>query len=96
MFKMKDEEIDEIRVSYDENIPKEELLIYISQEKEHYQKKHKDIASMKVRVDGDEVEIESYERSPIIRTRRITGYLSTVDRFNDAKRAELKARVAHA
>lgn len=32
----------------------------------------------------------------IRRVRRITGYLSTVDRFNDAKRAELADRVTHA
>ncbi|MHC1770621.1 MAG: anaerobic ribonucleoside-triphosphate reductase [Flexilinea sp.] len=31
----------------------------------------------------------------ILRIRRITGYLSTVDRFNDAKRAELKDRRPH-
>ncbi|HWI54382.1 MAG TPA: anaerobic ribonucleoside-triphosphate reductase, partial [Desulfobacteria bacterium] len=31
----------------------------------------------------------------IKRVRRITGYLSTVDRFNDAKQAELKDRKAH-
>lgn len=31
----------------------------------------------------------------IRRVRRITGYLSTVDRFNDAKRAELAARKPH-
>jgi len=31
----------------------------------------------------------------IRRVRRITGYLSTVDRFNEAKVAELKARVVH-
>ncbi|MDN5292827.1 MAG: hypothetical protein PWQ91_1195 [Eubacteriales bacterium] len=31
----------------------------------------------------------------IKRVRRITGYLSTVDRFNDAKRAELYDRVPH-
>ena len=31
----------------------------------------------------------------IRRVRRITGYLSTVDRFNDAKRAELADRAAH-
>lgn len=29
------------------------------------------------------------------RVRRITGYLSTVDRFNDSKQAELKNRVSH-
>lgn len=33
--------------------------------------------------------------SEIRRVRRITGYLSTVDRFNDAKIAELKNRRAH-
>jgi ribonucleoside-triphosphate reductase len=33
--------------------------------------------------------------SAIRRVRRITGYLSTVDRFNDAKVAELKNRVVH-
>jgi ribonucleoside-triphosphate reductase len=31
----------------------------------------------------------------IRRIRRITGYLSTVDRFNDAKRAELHDRKTH-
>jgi ribonucleoside-triphosphate reductase (formate) len=31
----------------------------------------------------------------IKRIRRITGYLSTIERFNDAKLAELKQRVAH-
>lgn len=33
--------------------------------------------------------------SNIRRVRRITGYLSTVDRFNDAKCTELKQRVSH-
>lgn len=31
----------------------------------------------------------------IRRIRRITGYLSTIDRFNDAKKAELKDRAVH-
>jgi ribonucleoside-triphosphate reductase len=31
----------------------------------------------------------------IKRVRRITGYLSTIDRFNDAKQAELKQRLSH-
>lgn len=31
----------------------------------------------------------------IRRVRRITGYFSTVDRFNDAKRAELRQRISH-
>ena len=32
---------------------------------------------------------------PIRRIRRITGYFSTVDRFNDAKKAELRDRIVH-
>jgi ribonucleoside-triphosphate reductase len=31
----------------------------------------------------------------IKRVRRITGYLSTVERFNDAKKCELRDRVTH-
>lgn len=32
---------------------------------------------------------------PFERVRRITGYLSNVSRFNDAKRCELRDRVTH-
>lgn len=32
---------------------------------------------------------------PFERIARITGYLSTLDRFNDAKRAEVADRVSH-
>ncbi|HBL36586.1 MAG TPA: anaerobic ribonucleoside-triphosphate reductase [Firmicutes bacterium] len=40
-------------------------------------------------------ECPSCQATNIRRVRRITGYLSTVDRFNDAKKAELKDRIAH-
>lgn len=37
-----------------------------------------------------------FERVPFQRIRRITGYLvGTLDRFNDAKRAEVEDRVKH-
>jgi len=42
-----------------------------------------------------EAECPSCGSANIRRIRRITGYLSTVDRFNDAKRAELSKRVKH-
>ncbi|WP_345787109.1 anaerobic ribonucleoside-triphosphate reductase [Desulfotomaculum nigrificans] len=38
---------------------------------------------------------ETRAKSDIRLIRRITGYLSTVDRFNDAKQEELKNRVVH-
>ena len=51
-----------------------------------------------IKVDGDYVEL-SYDLGnvPFHRIRRITGYLvGTLDRFNNAKRAEERDRVKHA
>lgn len=48
-------------------------------------------------VDDENLDVEySYDSVPIQRIRRITGYLvGTLDRFNDAKRAEEHDRVKH-
>ena len=48
-------------------------------------------------VDGEFVDMKfTYDDVPFERIRRITGYLvGTVDRFNDAKRAEVEDRVKH-
>ena len=48
-------------------------------------------------VDGEYVDVKyTYDNVPFERIRRITGYLvGTVDRFNDAKRAEVQDRVKH-
>jgi ribonucleoside-triphosphate reductase (formate) len=43
----------------------------------------------------NEDECPECDSTDIRRIRRITGYLSTIDRFNDAKQAELKMRVKH-
>ena len=49
-----------------------------------------------IKVCGDEVELEYQLGRPFQRIRRITGYLvGTVDRFNNAKRAEEHDRVKH-
>lgn len=53
--------------------------------------------SIDIKLDGDYVDL-SYKLAPVgfERIRRITGYLvGTVDRFNDAKRAEVEDRVKH-
>ena len=55
------------------------------------------IEEMNLRLDGDYVDIE-YHFAPanFERIRRITGYLvGTLDRFNNAKRAEVEDRVKH-
>lgn len=56
------------------------------------------LEQMDILVDGDSVEIKYYlnNPAPFERIRRITGYLvGTLDRFNNAKRAEESDRVKH-
>ena len=51
-----------------------------------------------IKVDGEFVELNyDFGHAPFHRIRRITGYLvGTLDRFNNAKRAEEHDRVKHA
>lgn len=53
--------------------------------------------SMQIAVDGDYVDVTyDFGAAPFQRVRRITGYLvGTLDRFNNAKRAEERDRVKH-
>lgn len=55
------------------------------------------IKEMTFTIDGDYVDIRySYDTVPFERIRRITGYLvGTLDRFNNAKRAEEGQRIKH-
>lgn len=55
------------------------------------------LSSLEIKVDGDYVDLTyAFEPVPFERIRRITGYLvGTTDRWNNAKRAELKDRVQH-
>lgn len=87
--------IDGIRVVADEAITEEEVMSAVAAEKEYWAAQHKLLGEIQITVDGDELVIRSLEKSPIKRIRRITGYLSTDDRFNDAKQAELADRVNH-
>ncbi len=59
---------------------------------------NKNIENLKLTVDNDYVDMDYdfAEDVPFERIRRITGYLvGTVDRFNNAKRAEVYDRVKH-
>lgn len=55
------------------------------------------VKSMKIEVDGDYVNLTyDFEPASFERIRRITGYLvGTLDRWNNAKRAEERDRVKH-
>lgn len=57
----------------------------------------KEFKSFDFKADGDHIDVSyTYDAVPFERIRRITGYLvGTLDRFNDAKRAEVEDRVKH-
>lgn len=75
-------------------LPQPEIDAYIARATEKYGREPKHID---IRVCGDEVELRYDLGLPgFQRIRRITGYLvGTLDRFNDAKRAEEHDRVKH-
>lgn len=77
------------------SLDQKEIEAYIDHGKKKYPDKN--IAQMDITVDGDYVDIKyTFENVPFERIRRITGYLvGTLDRFNNAKRAEERDRVKH-
>lgn len=72
-----------------------EINVYVDQLKAQNPDKY--ITSVTFTVDGEYVDMSyTFDNVPFERIRRITGYLvGTVDRFNDAKRAEVQDRVKH-
>ena len=65
-----------------------EINSYIDRAQKLYPEKT--IQTIDLKIDGDFADV------PFQRIRRITGYLvGTLDRFNDAKRAEVRDRVKH-
>ncbi len=77
------------------NLEQKEIDAYIDYGKKKYPDKN--ITQMDVTLDGEYVNLKyTFENIPFERIRRITGYLvGTLDRFNNAKRAEERDRVKH-
>lgn len=75
-------------------LPQAEIDAYVDHARQKY---NREPLSMDISVDGDEVELSyDFGNVPFQRIRRITGYLvGTLDRFNNAKRAEEHDRVKH-
>lgn len=73
----------------------EEITAYIKHCTEKY--KNRRIDSLDITIDGDYADIDiNFRPVPFERIRRITGYLvGTLDRFNNAKRAEVEDRLKH-
>lgn len=85
----------DIVVTISEGMSNKEAVYYIDQEYESLQHELQNIASIEIYLDGDEVVLQAKKKSNITRIRRITGYMSKVNNFNDSKRAELNDRVSH-
>ena len=72
-----------------------EIDAYVARANELYP--GKTVESIDLTIDGEYVDVDyHFAEVPFQRIRRITGYLvGTVDRFNNAKRAEVGDRVKH-
>ena len=84
-----------IQVIADPRLSREEINQYITEEKQLWDSRNKQLGQIELSIEQDEVVVKATEKSPIRRVRRITGYLSTIERFNDPKQAELNHRVTH-
>lgn len=86
--------IDDVSVVAPESMSRTELAEYVRQMKTKYATMYR----LDVEVDGEYVNLTVTTRQqPFERLRRITGYLvGTMDRWNNAKRAEERDRVKHA
>jgi len=84
-----------VKVVAEQGITAEEIQAIVDEELQLWNNKGKTLAQVQLSIDDQEIVVKAIERSPIKRVRRITGYLSTEDRFNNAKQSELFDRRAH-
>ena len=84
-----------IQVIADPRLSREEINQYITEEKQLWASRNKQLGQIELCIEQDEVVVKAMEKSPIRRVRRITGYLSSIDNFNDAKVAECTDRAKH-
>lgn len=87
--------IEGVKVVAESGITEEEIRAIVDEELQLWKRKGKELAEVRLTIEGEEIVVKAVERSPIKRVRRITGYLSTEDRFNSAKQTELSDRRAH-
>ncbi len=73
----------------------EETNNIMLEEMEYWQGKGKELHRLTITEEDGEIVVMSVPHQKIKRIRRITGYLSEVNNFNEAKQAELKDRVKH-
>ena len=76
-------------------ITQAEIDMILAKEAAAYESRGKRLGELNLELAGDEIVVHSSPVSDITRVRRITGYLSNQNNFNDAKRSELRDRAKH-
>ncbi len=84
-----------VQVIADPRLSREEINHFIAEEQQLWRSRNKRLGQIELSIDQEEVIVKATEKSPIRRVRRITGYLSSIDNFNDAKVAECSDRAKH-
>lgn len=84
-----------MQITTAEGVTKEELHNIRAYEERKYKKQGMELGRLSIDIEGDELVVYSSPKTNITRVRRITGYLSNANNFNDAKKAEMEDRVAH-
>lgn len=87
--------VNQVAVEYDPSLTVAEMTSIVEDELKLWKENQKELARVELTLDGDNVVIKAVEKSPVRRVRRITGYLSNMENFNDAKQDELGARYKH-
>jgi len=84
-----------VQVIADPRLSREEINHFIAEEQQLWRSRNKRLGQIELSIEQEEVIVKASEKSPIRRVRRITGYLSSIDNFNDAKVAECSDRAKH-
>ena len=87
--------VDGVKIVADPILTNEEIAHFVAEEKRLWEGKNKKLGQLELGIEGEEIILKATEKSPIRRVRRITGYLSSIDNFNDAKVAECNDRAKH-
>ena len=95
-----EKELEGIKVTYPDEMDDLEAVTYAKHAVERYSTKHGVLRGLEIKIvpDDEKDVILTYDVSavPFQRIRRVTGYLvGTLDRWNNAKRAEEHDRVKH-
>lgn len=81
-----------VQVTHPEEMSQEEAAAYV--ENQLHFMPNRPLQALDLSIEGNEVLLRPHYNT-INRVRRITGYLSTIKNFNDAKKAEAHDRIKH-